>query len=161
MLTPEAQRLVRARQKRMRKEIMRSGVAGLTVRLGDRCPACGSCVVVEGPCDVSVPMDTCVSCGALWERETRANPVAEQCSECAFLPGSPEQQDPEEWRKIIAETVQKHGMFLCHKRVPFTFDAVDGKIDYRFRDADGKVQHGTPCAGWLRAACTAAGKRAT
>ena len=141
--------LDRARDKRIRRKLRAHPEYRL--RLGDTCPKCGYGVVIEGPVTESGPIDFCFSCQIVWERETRKDPELECCNQCAFLPGSPEQKNPEEWRTIVDRTVKEHGVFLCHKRTPF--DIVDGHAHYRHREG-GKLLYGTRCHGWLKAKCS-------
>lgn len=143
----------RAAAKRLRKS--RRGDPDIRPRLGDTCPACKSTSVFEGPVmeDPDKQIDACLVCSAIWEREDRKEPELERCGRCAFNPGSPEQADPEEWRKIVDGTVKKWGVFLCHKRVPIDLHE-DGTYDYKHRDENGRVVHGTKCDGWSEARCT-------
>lgn len=150
-LSPDLIRQRRARDKRIRR-LLRDHPE-YTVRRGDTCPQCGYGVVIDGPVTDTEPIDLCMSCSAMWERELRAHPELECCSKCAFLPGSEEQKKPEEWKTIVANTVRNHGMFLCHKRVPFDLRE-DGTYEYKHRDETGQLLYGTRCHGWAKARCT-------
>lgn len=83
--------------------------------------------------ELPAPMENCEHefcrrCGAIWEAfpaEGRIeDPVcSEPCDNCAFRPGSPEQQDRAGWKRLI-ETLKPDadgiptGRFYCHKGVP-------------------------------------------
>lgn len=144
-------RLQRARDKRIRRKLRDH--PEYVVRRGDRCPQCGYGVVIEGPVTDVGPLDLCMSCSAMWEREVRKHPTLECCTKCAFLPGSEEQRNPDEWKKIVETTVRANGRFLCHKRVPIELRE-DGTYNYKHRDEAGKLRHGTLCHGWVKARCT-------
>lgn len=153
-------RIERAIQKRVRKILRRTGVE-VVPRPDDRCPRCNGAGVVEtklpAGATTTEPIDLCLACGALWEREVRPEPELEHCDNCAFRPGSPEQQDPERWATIVEETVRGNGMFLCHKRVPMTIrgpEHVEGAgLEYQFRE-QGQIRYGSRCHGWAKARCT-------
>lgn len=119
-------------------------------RHGDTCPACAQARVVHLMTrEDGVPLDACMSCHVMWEREVRERPVCERCEGCAFSPGSPEQADKEHWRQIIAETVKSGGTFYCHKRVPFVISD-DGMV-YQHEVDGSRCTNATECAGWLEA----------
>lgn len=102
--------------------------------------------------------DLCRECGTVWE----AYPLnwcedvvgAEPCDNCAFRPGSPEQNDPEGWRKLI-EMLRAGGEFRCHKGAPINgiLDRKPGKTpstcEVEF-DNDWVQKHGRRCAGFMR-----------
>lgn len=156
--------------------------AGIPRPRSTLCPACGSnAIVVVARPDVpenlrrlmSADYQFCCDCGAMWEPfpETYArDPVcAAPCDNCAFRPGSPEQQDKAGWKSLMASLKPqddgKWGRFYCHKGVPldqarpgnFLFPRrpvlIDGKP---LRKADGTfatVEDTTRmrvCSGYLR-----------
>lgn len=138
------------------------------------CPACGSPEVrrsdrLYGPVRAelerafgAVEIALCLSCRAIWEPfpadGVEEDPVcSEPCDNCAFRPGSPEQQDRAAWRELIAkldpdpETGVPRGRFYCHKGVPI--DMTQGPGNFLFPTRDD----GTPderrmrtCSGFLR-----------
>ena len=81
----------------------------------------------------------CRKCGALWEPLPAVHvedPVgAEPCDNCAFRPGSPEQDDPVKWRALLDSLKpDPHGgfggRFYCHKNVPI--DMTKGPGNFLF-----------------------------
>lgn len=140
-------------------------VREIIIRDSDTCPACGKATVwagietagVVGP----VWIDGCASCLALWERETRARPTKEPCSNCAWLPGSRESKSGE-LIAIEMSTIYGPGIFYCHRRVPFKSNACDiverkdtelktHGFDHKINAAGTRVTNATVCAGWLKA----------
>lgn len=105
------------------------------------CPNCGSGrVVVHGTAGISElkfygpQIATCADCRTAWEPidETliwdRTDPCAslrEACDNCAFRPGSPEQADTAEWKKMIA-SLRAGASFHCHKGVPIDPESEHG-----------------------------------
>jgi hypothetical protein len=97
----------------------------------DQCPRCASRKVVDvfHPSPKGFFADTirgCVNCQTVWEPfdpadtvdpEERNSAFLEPCNNCAFRPGSPEQQDVEDWKKTMA-SLKAGGRFYCHKGVP-------------------------------------------
>lgn len=157
----------------------------------NRCPSCGSHRVQYVPpgdrlarltaqvqnAPDAVELAVCRSCSALWEPHPPVyvrDPVcAEPCDNCAFRPGSPEQQDSERWRELLRSLKPEspddwhHGRFYCHKDVPI--DTSQGPGNFLFpqrpvldddgqpvRDAEGKVatipdqSKMRVCSGFLR-----------
>lgn len=97
------------------------------------CPQCkGYRVVIHDTSEVR-PLEfyarkivTCIDCRIAWEPANEAHiwdwsdPCAsfsEPCDNCAFRPGSPEQADTEEWKKLIT-SLRAGAAFHCHKGVP-------------------------------------------
>lgn len=136
----------------------------LKLREGDTCPACGSGLVFAGVETKghagSVFIDGCADCLKLWERETRANPSSEPCSNCAWLPGSREIRSGEIYT-LIQRTIHGAGIFYCHRRVPFSRAIADMKpgepggcatgFDHKMNEAGTRVTNAAVCAGWLKA----------
>jgi hypothetical protein len=93
--------------------------------------------------------DLCRDCGTVWEAypDDWCTDVvgAEPCDNCAFRPGSPEQEDAAHWRWLIG-LLRAGGQFRCHKGAP-----IDGleKGEVQF-DADWVGKHGRSCAGFMR-----------
>lgn len=132
------------------------------------CPKCRSTNVVKLPTSVPLPrhpapgfydreLEGCRRCKAIWEavpRELIWDPpdplcsFSEPCGNCAFRPGSPEQQDREGWREMIADLQAGVG-FYCHKGVPIDPDSPHG-FRYPTRD-DGTPDRGRMrlCRGYL------------
>jgi hypothetical protein len=86
-------------------------------------------------------LETCLDCRALWEAWPESGyipePVcAQPCDNCAFRPGSPEQQDPVKWRPLIESLKPSPvdgmfaGRFYCHKGVPI--DMTKGPGNFLF-----------------------------
>jgi hypothetical protein len=166
------------------------------------CPACGSKRIAYVPKgsipsivalaaatdkDLDVEYGACGKCRALWEAFPPLyieDPVcAEPCDNCAFRPGSPEQQDPEKWKALIASLKPEQslghftGKFFCHKGVPI--DQATGPGNFLFPQKpvlmDGEPVHnpdGTvatiedtlkmrTCSGFLRMFWTQAAKLET
>lgn len=77
---------------------------------------------------------TCRNCHCLWEPFDpaqiwdRDDPVCsfkEPCNNCAFRPGSDEQQDREKWKALI-DSLRQGAAFHCHKGVPIEPGAEHG-----------------------------------
>ena len=127
------------------------------------CPNCKSIRVerttlpATGLSVMETAYDLCRACGTVWEAypDDWCEDVvgAKPCDNCAFRPGSPEQDDPEGWKYLI-EILRSGGEFRCHKGSPI-LGLIDGK-----RRADGSVivefdnewvqKHGRKCAGFMR-----------
>lgn len=123
----------------------------------ERCPKCGSHKTAfdfgmsfqgYGP-----GLATCLNCGALWEPVDvkliwdRSDPVcssSEPCNNCAFRPGSNEQQDREKWRSMIA-SLKAGASFYCHKGVPIEPDSEHG---FAYPSDSKKLR---VCRGYLNA----------
>lgn len=131
-----------------------------------RCPKCASrkTTTAEQPVTkfYARTLEICGNCGTAWEPIDRAllwdpdDPMAafaEPCNNCAFRPGSHEQQDVEEWKKTIA-SLKAGGQFFCHKGVPVVVDP-DNK-DYEIGFAYPRKRNGVQdprkmrlCRGFL------------
>lgn len=122
-----------------------------------RCPRCHgrrTVVAVGEPMGLShVPTlyGTCADCKTLWEAfpaDWRHDVVeAAPCDNCAFAKGSPESEDREAWRQLLAQL--KAGQeFKCHKGAPMVIDDAAGTIEF---DALWVRRHGRMCAGFLKA----------
>lgn len=154
--------------------------AGVPVPRPSKCPACNSRAIVFIPAGalphLSVETATCRRCSALWE--TFPDPMiedpvcAEPCDNCAFRPGSPEQQDKEKWRTFVeslrpkgGDDLSVHGRFYCHKNVPIDLSKGPGNFVFPKKPVvlDGKpvLENGKPkmiedqrrmrtCSGYLR-----------
>lgn len=109
----------------------------------NRCPACNGRAVFTMPSDQFPPglnidceWQGCTDCDAVWEAFPASyarDPVcAEPCSNCAFRPGSPEQQDPERWKALIDSLKPNgdwfSGRFYCHKGVPIDLSKGPGNF---------------------------------
>lgn len=148
----------------------------------NRCPACRSTRIVDMPTaslthfdGVTCDWQGCRDCKAVWEPfppvYARDPVCAEPCDNCAFRPGSPEQADPEGWRKLL-ESLKPDasygyftGQFYCHKGVPidiskgpgnFLFPRTPALIDGQPVREDGAivttedVAKMRTCSGFLR-----------
>lgn len=101
----------------------------------------------------------CEDCRALWEpvpHDLLTDPddplssFKERCSNCAFRPGSPEQQDIVRWM-MVGESIDQCQGFHCHKGVPIEAGATHG---YAYpTDGKGKVilWQNRLCRGYLDA----------
>lgn len=96
-------------------------------------------------------LGACADCKTVWE----AFPPgwqhdvvsAEPCDNCAFAAGSPESQDKEGWKSLLAKL--RHGQeFKCHKGAPMILAAEAGTVEF---DEVWVKRHGRTCAGFLRA----------
>lgn len=112
------------------------------------CPTCSSTDVKIAPLiDADTPIAVCMSCAAVFEPETRADPERQMCDNCAFRPGSVERSNPYGWWDIIEATiVEGRHPFHCHKNLACDFDAKQGSL--HFRQPAGGINEMTPCAGW-------------
>lgn len=101
---------------------------------------CGGCGVAWEP----IPEDQ------VWDRSDPHCSLREPCSNCAFRPGSPEQANPEEWKKLIA-SLRGGASFYCHKGVPLEPGGEEG-FAYP-KDAAGKpiIAKQRLCRGYLNA----------
>ena len=61
--------------------------------------------------EIDCEWQTCRDCRAVWEAfppvYARDPVCAEPCDNCAFRPGSPEQADPERWKRVEANAPAK------------------------------------------------------
>ena len=119
------------------------------------CPRCKSIRIVRntlpGASGTPTDYDCCRDCGTAWE----AYPSdwcedvvgATPCDNCAFRPGSPEQADPKEWKKLIM--LLKSGQeFRCHKGAPIIgLDKDPPEIEF---DAEWIGRRGRRCAGFMQ-----------
>lgn len=103
-----------------------------------QCPKCGSRrvnFVPEAAFNGYGPgMALCPNCNCIWEPFSADqiwdpdDPVCsfrQPCNNCAFRPGSPEQQDAEKWRALIG-SLRDGASFHCHKGVPIEAGAEHG-----------------------------------
>lgn len=121
------------------------------------CPVCRSRRTVVEPAPplalshTPTLLGVCGDCRAVWEAfpaDWSHDAVeASPCDNCAFAKGSPESQDREGWRSLIAKL--KHGgEFKCHKGAPIKIDTEAGTIEF---DEAWVQRHGRSCAGFVRA----------
>ena len=124
----------------------------------DCCPTCKSPRVrIHGDHGVKFygrEIAICANCRTAWEPIDGAliwdpsDPCAsfsEPCDNCAFRPGSPEQNDSAKWKELIAQ-LRAGGAFHCHKGVPLDPEGEDG-FDYP-KDRPEKLRL---CRGYLNA----------
>lgn len=130
-----------------------------------QCPRCASRKVtrvdaeMEGVKFYGRVVEVCVNCQAIWEPfdpaqlldadAPRTSCFREPCDNCAFRPGSHEQQNVEEWKKTMA-SLKAGGSFYCHKGVPINPRSENG-FDYPL-GPDGKALQRKMrlCRGFLR-----------
>lgn len=109
-----------------------------------RCPFCRSQDLRGVELDESRELVlVCMACASLFEPETRTDPCAAMCNNCAWRPGSPERADPWHWSLIIEQTIEAGQPFHCHKNLLAQLT----ERGYRFV-APGDLAQMTPCAGW-------------
>lgn len=98
-----------------------------------RCPRCASRKVgtVAQPVTpfYARTLEVCGNCGTAWEpmppggahvdSDGTPFPFPEPCDNCAFRPGSHEQQDTAAWKETMA-SLKAGAQFYCHKGVPVT-----------------------------------------
>jgi hypothetical protein len=93
--------------------------------------------------------DLCRDCACVWEAypDDWCEDVvgAASCDNCAFRSGSPEQQNPDEWRALVAE-LRAGREFRCHKGAPI-LNLIEGKVEF---DAAWVQRRGRKCAGFMR-----------
>lgn len=108
------------------------------------CPRCLSPRIVLPPLE-HAEAAVCLDCARLFIPETRPDPAAQLCDDCAFRPGSPERVDPYKWAEIIQTTiVDAAHPFYCHKGMGCE---LRGQTLHYLMPTEGeKVM--TPCAGW-------------
>lgn len=127
----------------------------------DQCPKCGS----RKHSDIEQPVTdfyarslrVCANCRCAWEPfdrrdvlhpQERASAFKEPCNNCAFRPGSPEQNDPKRWAELMGH-LKRNGIFFCHKGVPLAPDSEDG-FDYpKRRDGRHDTSKLRICRGYL------------
>ncbi len=95
--------------------------------------------------------DLCRDCATVWEAypDDWCEDVvgAEPCDNCAFRPGSPEQDDPEGWKHLV-EILRSGGEFRCHKGAPILgLLKTPPKTEF---DAAWVQKRGSKCAGFMR-----------
>lgn len=110
----------------------------------------------------------CKNCATAWEffepadlldEGVRLSSFKEPCENCAFRPGSPEQQDPAKWKELLAtldlhpETGWPRGQFFCHKGVPLDPQRTspsDSGFAYPYKNGKFDTRKNRPCRGFLR-----------
>jgi hypothetical protein len=107
---------------------------------GRRIATCADCRTAWEPVDDSL----------VWDRSDPCASLSAPCDNCAFRPGSPEQADTAEWKKMIA-SLRAGASFHCHKGVPIEPGSEHG-FAYP-RDDAGKPHKGKLrlCRGYLTA----------
>lgn len=138
----------------------------------DQCPKCGSRKFAQGYQEItpfySKHLRICRNgaCGAAWEFFEQAqlldehiqnSSFKEPCENCAFRPGSHEQQDPEKWKELMAkleigEDGFPRGQFFCHKGVALDIkrlSATDSGFDYPTKNGKPHASKLRPCRGFL------------
>ena len=121
------------------------------------CPQCESDeVIFTGETSA---FGVCLSCRTIFvaypDNWCRDPFQAEPCDDCAFRPGSPEQQDPERWAARMSR-LKSDTLFYCHKGMPVDVDIAEQRTDYR---ADLPPEHRRRlCAGYARMIAAQIGK---
>lgn len=139
-----------------------------TIRGAGQCPRCGSRKVSRISTEsvdqhfYAKELEVCgnPACKAAWEpfdpdqlldEGVALSSFKEPCDNCAFRPGSPEQQNTDKWKSTI-EDLKKGGIcggFYCHKGVPIDLENEHG-FAYPFKDGKPVTKKMRPCRGWLR-----------
>ena len=124
------------------------------------CPKCGSRAVAYDPTMTAAGygpgLAVCnnPACHTMWEPFDPAqiwdkdDPLCSfraPCNNCAFRPGSPEQEDTAKWRELIAQ-FKAGATFYCHKGVPITPTAEHG---FAYPDEGKNPRKLRLCRGWL------------
>jgi len=134
-------------------------VERLPLKGAGRCPRC-SCtkVILIKQLPTECTLELCGNCGAAWETYNpndlldpwHLSSFREPCDNCAFRSGSPEQQDKDEWLKVIESIKTGDGGFFCHKGVPFDLESEDGFAYPRDKAGKPIVRKLRPCRGYLK-----------
>lgn len=86
----------------------------------------------------------------IWDPDDPFCSFREPCNNCAFRPGSNEQQDREKWLELIGN-LKKGGQFYCHKGVPIEADAEHGFAYPTLKDGTPDRRRLRLCRGYLNA----------
>lgn len=78
----------------------------------------------------------------IWDTSDPFCSFKEPCNNCAFRPGSNEQQDREEWKTMIS-SLKNGAQFYCHKGVPIEPDAEHG---FAYPTKTARSDIAGPCA---------------
>lgn len=129
----------------------------------DHCPACNSESIMRILSRDLDKYDACLECRAVWERlptgepyrrDGELLPFGEPCDNCAFRSGSPESEDKEKWRALLA-SLRAGGKFYCHKGVPLDYSVHGGEnVGFAYPvKPDGKhdTENMRLCRGYLNA----------
>lgn len=90
----------------------------------------------------------CNHCLRLQELETRVDPLAQLCDNCACRPGSPERADPFGWMRWQEKHIEGGVPFYCHKGLALSFDP-SGEMHVEVTAESSLEAQEKPCAGWL------------
>jgi len=82
---------------------------------------------------------------AIWDRDDPLCSFKDPCNNCAFRPGSPEQNDAVKWKELIAQ-FDSGATFYCHKGVPIEPNAEHG---FAYPDEGKNSKKLRICRGWL------------
>lgn len=128
----------------------------------DQCPKCGSrrhgTVAQDITPFYSRVLTVCTNCACAWEAfepaqllddDDRYSSFKDPCDNCAFRPGSNEQQDPERWKHLMEDIKYNGGRFYCHKGVPVTPSEGAG-FAYPMKDGKPDVRRLRICRGYLK-----------
>jgi hypothetical protein len=104
----------------------------------EQCPKCGCRKVGFDPAlsfkGYGPGIAACTNCSAIWEpfrpehiwdKDEPLCAFKEPCDNCAFRPGSTEQEDREKWIGLL-DSLRMGGRFYCHKGVPIESGAEHG-----------------------------------
>ena len=121
-----------------------------------RCPRCfGRRTSVQtapavGLSHLPTLVGVCIDCETTWEAYPpgwKHDAVeGEPCDNCAFRQGSPESQEKEAWKSLLAK-LRAGQEFKCHKGAPIITDPAASTIEF---DAEWVRRKGRTCVGFLR-----------
>ena len=127
----------------------------------NQCPRCASRRWAEGEQDITSfyarKLRVCINCSTAWEPFDpadlacdghRLDSFKEPCDNCAFRPGSVEQQDVEQWKKTIAD-LKNGGAFYCHKGVPIDVTHEHSDTGFAYPELGRNPRKLRLCRGYL------------
>lgn len=141
----------------------------------DQCPKCASRRWSDADQGVTKfyagRLRVCGNCGTAWEpfeesalldEGVQNSSFTEPCNNCAFRPGSHEQQDPVKWKALmdqigLDENGRMIGQFFCHKGVPIDLEhktPTDSGFAYPTKNGKSDPKRLRLCRGYLRMART-------
>ena len=130
------------------------------MRGAGECPGCGASrnieVIIEGK---RLAVCSADECNIMWEpfdpldlldKDDEYSSFKEMCSNCAFRPGSPERQDEDGWKALLARLDGDGAAFMCHKGLPLVSDDPEQSHAHpKTPDGNYDVARSRYCRGWL------------
>lgn len=127
----------------------------------DQCPRCASRKWAEGEQDITAfygrKLRVCINCSTAWEpfdQDDLLDPgqklscFKDPCDNCAFRPGSPEQDDKERWKELM-DGIKAGAAFYCHKGVPLDIKHEHGTHGFAYPDGGRDGRKLRLCRGYL------------